>query len=158
MPSALMTTARTGLSSAAAVAARAIAPATASAVALTAGTNRATIASTAVSASKNGKTLLVRAVGRRAEHVDRIRETRFARQQRRDRSNGLLAELRQLQPDRLAGIRAQDPETSGVRQDCHASSSRHRLSREKSRDVDELLERACSDDTRLMEESVDRGL
>ena len=155
MPSALMTTARTGLSPARRRSRARSRRRRLRRVALTAGTKSATTARRrGRPATAAGR--LVGGFGRRAEHVDRIRETRLARQQRRDRPNGLLAELGQLEPSRLAGVGAQDPEPAGVRQHGDAAASRHRLRREQSGDVDELLERLRPDDARLVEERIDR--
>ena len=153
-----MTTASTGFSWLDAAADRAIAAATASALALTAGTKSAMTESTPGSASSSGRTLFVRGLGRRSQHVDGIGEARLFREQRREGSNRVLGERGQLEPRGFARVGAQDPEAAGVRQHRDPAASRHRLCREQRSHVDELLERARADDARLVEERVDRGL
>ena len=159
MPSALMTTASTGFSPSDASHARAIASATASAVALTAGTKRTITASMPRVGEQERQNALVRVCrmpSRACRRDWRGSPPPAAAARSLERVSSL--ELRQLEPGRLAGIRAQDPEAAGVRQHGDAPSARHRLRREQRRDVDELLQGARADDAGLMEERVDGRL
>ena len=66
---------------------------------------------------------LVGRAGRRAEHVDRVREARLARQERRPaRRASPRDERRQLEAGRLAGVGAEDPEPAGVREQRHPAA------------------------------------
>ena len=67
-------------------------------------------------------------------------------------------ELGQLEPGRLAGVGAEDPEAAGVGQHRDAAAARERLRREQHRRVDQLVERRRADHTRLVEERVDRSV
>ena len=68
------------------------------------------------------------------------------------------ARLRQLEPDRLAGVGAEDPEAARVRQHGDPAAARLGLAREEGGDVDQLLERLRPGDACLAEERVHRGL
>ena len=102
--------------------------------------------------------LRVRVGGRAAEHVDRVAEARLGREERRELLAGLCGQVGELQPDRLADVRAEDPQASCVGQQADPSTPRLGLAREQRGDVDELLERCRADDAGLVEERVDRRL
>ena len=99
-------------------------------------------------------------VGRRgAEQVDRVRDARLdAGSSSRERVARLGAELGQLEPGRVARVGAEDAEPAGVRDDADAASVRERLAREQRRGVDELLERARAQHAGLAEERLDGGV
>ena len=158
MPSAFSTTARTGFSLAAAAVARSMASATSSAVAVTVGTKRTTTASTCASSRRSGSAdAYVFAVAppsmstgfstlasgdRSSESAERVSSARPGR----------------FKPGRLAGVGAEDPETTCVGQDRDAAALELGLVREQRRDVDQLFERGGTDDARLVEEGVDGDL
>ena len=103
--------------------------------------------------------LLVGRAGRRAEHVDRVRDARRRPAARlASAARVSVRELRQLEPGRLAGVGAEDAEPAGVREHADAAPARQRLAREQACDVDELLERPRAQHARLVEERVDRGV
>ena len=86
----------------------------------------------------------------------------FARLASRGRSGverraGLLARRRQLEPDRLAGVGAEDAEPAAVRQHGDARAARKRLAGEEDGDVGEILERVGLDHAGLAEDGLDRG-
>ena len=98
---------------------------------------------------------LERLLGGRAEHVDGIREARFAGHELGQHPAGLLGELRKLETGRFARVGGEDAEPAGVREQGYAATARQRLSGQQSRNVDELLERICANDSSLVEERVD---
>ncbi len=100
----------------------------------------------------------VEAVGGRPEHVDGIRGARLRGHQLAEPRLGLRRERRKLQPRGLAGVGAQDPETTGVRDHGDAVPARGRLAREERGDVEQLGERLGPDHARLAEQRVDRGV
>ena len=98
LPSAEMNAASTGLSAAGlARTPRTTASATSSAPATTGGTKSTITASMPGSASTMGEHRLVGRADGRAEHVDRVRDARLARQERGERVARLLGERRQLE-------------------------------------------------------------
>ena len=149
-----MTTARTGFPASDSATTRSIATATSSAAAVTVGTKSTMSASRCGSPSMRGERLPVR-VGRcAAQHVDGIREARLGREERGELPACLLRQLRKLEPDSVADVRAQDPEPTGVGQDADASAPGLGLARKQSPDVDQLLERRRANHTGLVEERV----
>ena len=96
--------------------------------------------------------------GGRAEHVDRVRERRLDGERRREGGTRLLGERRQLEPDRLARVCAEDPEPAGVRQHRHASPLRDGLRGEERGDVEQGGEGVGADHACLAEDGVDRGV
>ena len=142
MPSALMTTARIGLSPAATELVSTIAAATASAVALTAGTNSEITASIPASPSSSGNT--ARYESAVAEPSMSTGLPRLASAGSRSAARRTVSSLSRgsSSPDGFAGIRTENPEAARVRQDRDSAAAGHRLRREQRGDVDELLERS----------------
>ena len=97
----------------------------------------------------------IRLGGRSSEHVDRVRETRLGRQERRQCYACLLGQLGQLQACGVAGIGAQNSESTGIREHGHPASLGLGLTRQQRRDVDQLFERGRTDDSRLVEQRLD---
>ena len=93
-----------------------------------------------------------------AEQVDRVRGAALGRHEVGERGARLLARLRQLEAERLAGVRREDSQPAGVRDDGDAPAARHRLGREQRRDVDQLVERARPDHARVREQRVGRSV
>ena len=128
--------------------------ATASAVALTAGTKSAITASTRGSASKNGSTSSYE-----ASDAEPSMSTGLARLASLGSSGAIARTVASVNcgssSPAASSIRTQDSEATGVGQDGHPPSSRHRLRGEQRRHVDELLQRARADDARLMKECID---
>ena len=69
-----------------------------------------------------------------------------------------LAGRRQLEPRRLAGVGAEDPEPAGVRQHRDAPPLRDGLAREQRGDLEQTRERVGADHARLAEDGVDGGI
>ena len=141
--------------STAVAAARLIAAPTSSSSAPTVGTKR-TIAASNAGIGEHGRQRGGEALGRRAaEQVDRVRAAPLGRHDLGERRAGRFARLRQLEPGGLAGVRGEDAEPAGIRDERHAAPVRHGLRGEQRRDVDQLVERPRPDDARLAEECVD---
>ena len=89
--------------------------------------------------------------GRRAEHVDRVLDASFGGEELAEAVRRGVREVRQLEPRRLARVRAEDPQTAGVREQADAPSARLRLRGEDGGDVDEFSQRGRPNDPRLPE-------
>ena len=143
VPSALITTASTGLSDPRSLTAWQIAAATSSAPATTGGTKRTISASSRrVGEQRRDRRLvgLRRSPSRACRPGSRGSPRRAGPARAAPR---LLARLRQLEPGRLAGVGAEDPEPAGVRQHADAAAARQRLAREQRGRVEQLLERVA---------------
>ena len=68
---------------------------------------------------------------------------------------GRIGERRHRQPRRLTGTRAEKAGAAAVREDRDAASCRQRLTIERGREVEHLVQRVGADDARLAEERVD---
>ena len=150
-----MTTARTGLPASDSATTRSIARATSSAVAVTVGTKSTMSASRCGSREHRRERLPVRVGRGAAQHVDGIREARLGREERGELHARLLRRLGKLEPDRVADVGAQDPQSTGVGEDADAPAPGLRLARQQGPDIDQLLERRRANHTGLVEERVD---
>ena len=121
--------------------------ATSSATAVTVGTKSVITASTCGSCTNSRRASAYVWAVAPPEHVDRVRETRLGRQERRQRYACLLGQLGQLQACGIAGIGAQNSEPTGIREHGHPASLGLRLTRQQRRDVDQLFERGRTDDS-----------
>ena len=110
------------------------------------------------SARISGQSRLEAVRGGRAEHVDRIRHRCLARKRRCERRARLLGELRQVEPSRLAGVGAEDPEPAGVREHGDTAPSGDGLAGEQGGDVEQPGERVGPDHPCLAEDGVDGGV
>ena len=149
-----MRTARTGFPASDSATTRSIATATSSAAAVTVGTKSTMNASRCGSPSIAASALpYVSAVAPPSMSTGFARLA-SAERRRGELPAGVLRQLRKLEPDHVADVRAQDPEPSGVGQDADASAPGLGLARKQSPDVDQLLERRRANHTGLVEERV----
>ena len=118
----------------------------------------ATTASTPWSSCTARERLAVRLRARRREHVDRVRDARVRRKERRQAGPGRVAERGDLERRRLARVGAEDAEAAGVGDDRDPAARRHRLVREQPDGVEQLLDGVGTDDAGLAEQGVDRDL
>src|SRR5262249_3673244 len=65
---------------------------------------------------------------------------------------------RQLEAERLARVRGEDPQTAGVRDDRSATPTWHGLGRKERRNIDQLVECPGANHASIRKERVSRGV
>ena len=101
----------------------------------------------------NRPAIRIRSRGR--DHVDRIGDRRFRREERAQAVARRVGKLRHLEPCRLAGIHGENAGAARVGDDRDAAAGGQRLRLQAGGDVEHLVDGVGADDARLLEEGVD---
>ena len=93
-----------------------------------------------------------------AEHVDGVRDRRLGRKRGGEGRTRFLAELRKLQSGSLAGVCAEDPQPTGIREHRDPPAPGDGLAGEQGGDVEQAREGVGTNHAGLAEDGVDGGV